>query len=222
MTTSWLSNSPNSRRHNNFPSLLRGKIRLMSIKKAAQKFSCRLWLQILHHNPQSDKSRKEAGLIAREASVRVNHELLGSPFIEVFIPLRPFVKRNNCYIDCLRDFNFVVQDGHHQFAVILHYRALPGCKRVRLGPPEPKANAEVAKLRLLIRCPRVFGDVESRDAESAPGPCDFHQRVQDRGRHFFLSFCPMAARFETYTIHCTINFRLAHNGFDLLRNGSTL
>src|SRR5579875_2818678 len=25
MTTSWLSNSPNSRRHNNFPSLLRGR-----------------------------------------------------------------------------------------------------------------------------------------------------------------------------------------------------
>jgi len=28
MTTSWLQNSRNSRRHNNFPSLLRGKIRL--------------------------------------------------------------------------------------------------------------------------------------------------------------------------------------------------
>src|SRR5579883_2938231 len=28
MTTSWLSNSPNSRRHNNFPSLLRGKVEL--------------------------------------------------------------------------------------------------------------------------------------------------------------------------------------------------
>src|SRR5579875_2857619 len=32
MTTSWLSNSPNSRRHNNFPSLLRGKIRRIRMK----------------------------------------------------------------------------------------------------------------------------------------------------------------------------------------------
>jgi hypothetical protein len=50
--------------------------------------------------------------------VRIDNKLLGGAFVEVLIPLRSVIQRNDGRIACLGGMNLVVQDGHHQLAVV--------------------------------------------------------------------------------------------------------
>jgi hypothetical protein len=51
------------------------------------------------------------------------------------------------------DLGLVVQDAHHQAAVVLHDRALAREERVALGPAEAEPDLERPLLRLRVRRP---------------------------------------------------------------------
>jgi len=50
--------------------------------------------------------------------VRIDNELFGGAFVEVSIPLRRLLQRNDGRIARFGGMNFVVQDRHHELAVV--------------------------------------------------------------------------------------------------------
>jgi hypothetical protein len=84
----------------------------------------------------------------------IDHEFLGRALIKVLISLWPLIQRNHSHIDRFGDFDFVVEDGHHQRAVVFHDGALSRGEVVGFCPTQPDANAEVADLGVLIDATR--------------------------------------------------------------------
>jgi hypothetical protein len=62
--------------------------------------------------------------VARNGAVRVDHELLGCFAIEIPIALLCLIERNHGDVGSLGNFDFVVENRHHQLTVILHHRTL--------------------------------------------------------------------------------------------------
>eukprot|EP00035_Acanthoeca_spectabilis_P020125 m.431269 g.431269 ORF g.431269 m.431269 type:complete len:417 (-) comp17276_c0_seq1:1024-2274(-) len=117
----------------------------------------------------------------RHRTVRVDHELLGSPLVKVGVPLRSFVQRDHRDIAPFVEVDFVVQDGVHQLPVVFHDRALARAKAERLGPAKTNPGRDVAGLRSLIDRTWVASDVEPRDPNRATSLGDLHAVVQHLG-----------------------------------------
>src|SRR2546421_7144253 len=111
-------------------------------------------------------------------AMRVEDKLLGSPFVEVFIPLWSILQRDDRGVDCLGDLYLVIEDGHHQLAVIAHDRALAGGERKGLGPAQTQADAKLANLRIFIDSPWITCDVQARNANSTSDTRDVHDIIQ--------------------------------------------
>ena len=73
--------------------------------------------------------------------------------VEVRVALRRLVERDDSRIDRFRNTDAVMQNGHHQRAVVLQNGSLPGRESVRLGPPETEAQAETSFARSVMTAP---------------------------------------------------------------------
>ena len=109
--------------------------------------------------------------------------------------------------------------GHHQAAVVLHHRRLPGAQRVRLRPSQAQTNAEIAALGGTIAGARVFRDVQPRNADPAGRARGFHQLIE-HGRWFVLTALPL--RLEANAIDGAIHFGHAQNLFDAFADAAPL
>src|SRR2546421_4642543 len=54
----------------------------------------------------------------RDHVMRVNHKFLGRAFVKVLVALGRVLQRNHRYVYRLGDLNLVVQNRHHQIAVV--------------------------------------------------------------------------------------------------------
>ena len=97
--------------------------------------------------------------LCRNHAVGIEHEFLRRPFIEVLVALDRLVQGHNGDVDGLGDFDFVMQDRHHELPVVLHDRTLTGGKDVGFPPSQADADAEVSRLGALIGCARILGHV---------------------------------------------------------------
>src|SRR3954451_6976832 len=118
----------------------------------------------------------------RDHPVRVDHVLLRYSLEELLVAPRGVVQRDDGGVDRLRDLGLVVQDAHHQAAVVLQHRTLAGDEGVALGPAEAEPHLERALLRVLVRGTGVTGHVEAGNAQPPTGPVDSHDRVQQPRR----------------------------------------
>src|SRR5688572_2561621 len=107
-----------------------------------------------------------------DVAVRVEDVLLGRALVEVLVALGGLIKGDDRGVDGVGDVGLVVQDAHHQAAVVLLDRALTGEEGVALGPTETEADLERALLGLWIGRARVAGHVQTRYAQGAAGPRD--------------------------------------------------
>src|SRR6266567_1507124 len=115
-----------------------------------------------------------------------------------------------------------MQNGLHELAMIAHHGTLAGVHGMRLGPPQPNADTEIARLRIVVHAARIIGDVEARDADAAAGACNGHERIQDRGGAFHNRFASMATSLETDAIYGAVHLGNAENLFDLVRQRGVL
>src|SRR5215212_11994607 len=79
---------------------------------------------------------------ALKVAMWVEHELLGRALVEVLVALRSLIERDDCGVDGPGDLGPIVEDRHHQLAVVLHDRALAGVEGVAHGPAEPEPDLE--------------------------------------------------------------------------------
>src|SRR5215217_6476114 len=98
-------------------------------------------------------------------AVGVEDVLAGRALVEVLVALGGLVERDHGRVDVLGDLHLVVEDRHHQLAVVLHHRALAGLERVGLGPAEPDPDRQRPDLGRLVDRARVAGHVQPGDAE---------------------------------------------------------
>ena len=98
--------------------------------------------------------------------MRVKDKLSGRTLVKVPVTLRSILQRNDGSIDSLGDLHLVVEDSHHQLAMVAHHRALTGGESKGLGPAQTHTNAKLANLRVLIDSARITGDVQARNANS--------------------------------------------------------
>eukprot|EP00965_Chrysotila_dentata_P218910 6190837-Pleurochrysis_carterae.AAC.1 len=117
-------------------------------------------------------------------------------------------------VDCVGDLDLVVHDGVHQWAVVLHNRALSGVHRRALRPSKSKSHRQVAKLGGVISRARILRNVESGDADVATLAHDGHAVVEDLGGH--LLPVDGAARLEAHTVDGRVNGGEARDGGELV------
>ena len=88
---------------------------------------------------------------------------------------------------------------------------------MRLGPAEAEADAQATHLRRGVHGARVFGDVQTGDADLAGDAGDLHQRVEYGGRGLVLgAFVTMTTGLEAHAVDGAVDFRLAQQRGDLL------
>src|SRR5215216_710030 len=134
-------------------------------------------------------------------AVGVDDVLAGRALVELLVALGGLVERDHGRIHVPGDLHLVMQDRHHQLAVVLHHRALTGLERVRLGPAEPDPDRQRPDLGRLVHRARVTGHIQPGDAQPAAGPGDVHHRVQHRRRGLALgALGPVAAGLEADTV----------------------
>src|SRR5215218_5945957 len=102
-----------------------------------------------------------------DVAVRVEDVLLGRALVEVLVAFGGFVQGDDLGVDGVGAVGPVVQDAHHQAAVVLLDRALAREEGMALGPAEAEPYLERALLRLRVRSTRVAGNVEAWDAQRA-------------------------------------------------------
>src|SRR5215218_6974415 len=149
-------------------------------------------------------------------AVGVDDVLAGRALVEVLVALGGLVERDHGRIHVLGDLHLVVQDGHHQLAVVLHHRALTGLERVRLGPAEPDPDRQRPDLGRLVDRARVAGDVQPGDAEPPGRPGDVHDGVEHGRRGLALgALLAVAAGLEADAVDGRVD--LAGAAQDLLQ-----
>src|SRR5271165_1715821 len=97
--------------------------------------------------------------------MRVDDELLGGPFVEVLVALRRLVEPNHGGVDRSGNLYLVMQDGHHQLAMIAHYRALAGHEGEGLGPAQANTHPKLPDLGIFINAAGVAGHIETGNAD---------------------------------------------------------
>src|SRR5918994_6729030 len=98
-------------------------------------------------------------------AVRVEDVLLRRALVEVLVALGGFIQADDGGVHRVGDVGPVVQDAHHQAAVVLLDRALAREEGVALGPAETEPDLERTLLSVRVRRAGVAGNVEAGDAE---------------------------------------------------------
>src|SRR5438128_149943 len=120
--------------------------------------------------PPYDCAKSE---LRRDHFVRIDDEFLGRAFVEILVALGSIIQRNHRRVYRLGDLDLVVEDGHHQIAVVALDGALASDKGVALGPAQADADAEVADFGVGVDAAGMAGNIEAGDAQSAAGAGDF-------------------------------------------------
>src|SRR5215208_248066 len=120
--------------------------------------------------PASSKPSSFSAVLGVDVAVRVEDVLLGRALVEVLVAFWGLIKGDDRGVDGVGDVGLVVQNAHHQAAVVLLDRALSGEEGVALGPTETEPDLERTLLGLWISRARVAGHVQTRDAQRAAGP----------------------------------------------------
>src|ERR1039457_505191 len=157
--------------------------------------------------------RQSAVKTLRYHLVRIDHELLRCPLIEILVAFRRFIESKHCGVDSLRRVELLVENGVHELPVIAHDRALARGKDVGLCPAQSYADAEIAGLGRCIHAAWIVGHIETRNADASPRLRDAHERVQDRRGPFHYGFFAVAARLKAHAIDRALHF---WNSDDLL------
>ncbi len=148
--------------------------------------------------------------------VGVDHELRRLAGVEFGVPLRCLIEADRAGIDRLRDVYPVVEDGHHQPAVILHRRALSCREGKGFRPAGAQAERECSDLGGLFGGPGVSGDVKAWDSEGSAGGGDVHQGVQDGCRCFLRGSMAVSAGFEADGVDAAVDFGYSEELLDLV------
>src|SRR5271168_56113 len=101
-----------------------------------------------------------------QAAVGIDEKFFCDALVEGGIALGRVVEADHRRVDGFGDLDTVVQNRHHQAAVVLQYRCLPGKESMRLRPSQAKPQAETSFLRRLVLRSRVFRDIEPGNADS--------------------------------------------------------
>src|SRR5271156_5098944 len=112
----------------------------------------------------------------------IDDEFASDALVEFGVTLGRGIQGDHGCVDRFGDLDAVVQNRHHQAAVVFQYRGLAGEERVRLCPPETEAKAEVAFSRGLLLRARIRRDVQTWDTDSPRRARRFHKLIEDRGR----------------------------------------
>src|SRR2546423_7212072 len=86
--------------------------------------------------------------------------------------LRRILQRNDGSIDRPGDLHPVMQDRHHQLAMVTHDRALTGDEREGLCPPQTNTNVELTNPGFLVDTAWIAGYIQTRNTHFACHPCD--------------------------------------------------
>jgi hypothetical protein len=84
-----------------------------------------------------------------ESSVGIDDEFPSDALVKFGVTLGRGIQGDHRRVDGFGDLDAVVQDRHHQAAVVLQHRGLAGEESVRLCPPETEMKAEIARRSLL-------------------------------------------------------------------------
>ncbi len=66
--------------------------------------------------------------------VWIEHEFLGGSFVEIDVPFGRFLERDDRYVHCFGDLDFIVKDRLHQLTVVLEHRCLTSLECVAFCP----------------------------------------------------------------------------------------
>ena len=122
--------------------------------------------------------------------------LRAAPWSNSCVAPRRVVERDRRRVDRLGDLHPVVQDRHHQLAVVAHDRALAGGEGVRLGPAEADPDGQRAVLGRLVRAPGSPVTYRPGMPSAPPARVIVHQRVEHGGRALLLGVRAVAAGLE--------------------------
>src|ERR1700758_1323161 len=101
--------------------------------------------------------------------MRVEHELPRGALVEVAVSAWRIFQWQYCDIDRLRDIHFVMQDGHHQLAIVAEHGTLPGSEAMGLGPAQAASQAQHALPRVCLLGARIVCDVQTRNSDRTAG-----------------------------------------------------
>src|SRR5215218_8382089 len=122
--------------------------------------------------PAPSKPSSFSAVLGVDVAVRIEDVLLGRALVEVLVAFWGLIKGDDRGVDGVGDVGLVVQDAHHQAAVVLLNRALSGEEGVALGPTESEADLERTLLSVRVGRAGIAGHVQARNAERAAGPRD--------------------------------------------------
>ena len=140
----------------------------------------------------------------------IQHKLLCDTGIEVAVPMRSVRKGNHGGIHYPGYREAIVENCLHKMAIVFQHRRLTSVEPVRFSPSKSEAHFQVSQLCCLILRPWIFGHIQPRNADSARGTDDGHQRVQHRRRCFFAVHS-LGAGFKPDRIYGGINLRLPND-----------
>src|SRR5271167_4708007 len=106
--------------------------------------------------------------IGNEA-IRVQHVFFGGAFVKVLITLRRVLQGNDGCVDRPGYLHPVMQDRHHQLAMVTHHRALARDESEGLCPTQANANVELTNLGVLVDAAWVASDIQAWDTYLAGG-----------------------------------------------------
>ena len=160
---------------------------------------------------------RQCGLL--HAAVRIDDKLRRGAPIEILVALGSLIQRNDLHVDGLRDVDPVVEDGHHQAAVVFHDRRLAGqseCDTIQ-------ARVEGSDCRFFAACvvgSRILRDVQAGNADRAPPHASPPSIDSARWRVEIDAAVPL--RFKAHAIDGAIDFGYPQNLLDALDNRAAL
>src|SRR5918998_889578 len=170
-------------------------------------------------SPALRNTSSRPALLRVYVTVGVQDVLLGRALVEVLVALGGFVQADDLGVHRVGDVRLVVQDAHHQAAVVLLDRALAREERVALGPAEAEPDLERALLGVRVRRARVAGHVEAGDAERAARAGYGLDLVEDHRRGLFAL---ARGGLEAHRVHRGVHLGYAEDAGDLLLYGRPL
>ena len=115
---------------------------------------------------QNTRARGKVGGLSggRNHPVRIEDEFLRHTRIEGRVTLRRVLEFDDGRVHRIGDMGLVMQDAHHQPAVVFQHGALAGGEAVALRPAEPQPDLQRAVLGVGVRSPGIAGDIQARAA----------------------------------------------------------
>src|SRR6266849_599761 len=111
-------------------------------------------------------------------AIRVKHVFFSCSSIKVLITLRRILQGNDGGVDRLGNLHPVMQDRHHQLAMVTHDRTLAGDEREGFCPTQANANIKLTRLSFLVDTAWITGYIQARNTYLAGGPRDRHHVVE--------------------------------------------